>query len=305
MFDLRPQDRLWIRLDIDRKSEALEHTVLWVPLPLIDSITLYQRSAEGKWVSQKAGDRIAVASWPDPGRYPRFHLELPAGKSSIYLQVQGSTPLSLPLYLGTEVQANSADREGILSLGLVVGVLLTLVLMCMVTAYTYQDRLYLLYRLYMLFMILAVGACTGLSAYQLWNHSPIWADAAQGALAMLSAGGALFFIEALLGGRQFARKLSVLVLSFAVLALPLALIYCYVPRYVGVVILGAYMLLVTTIGVALAVRAWRRGDQVGKWIFMAYTPLAFAVLLAIVRAYGWISMSWVVQYGVVTALLIG
>jgi two-component system, sensor histidine kinase LadS len=304
MFDLRPQDRLWIRLDIDRKSEALEHTVLWVPLPLIDSITLYQRSAEGKWVSQKAGDRIAVASWPDPGRYPRFHLELPAGKSSIYLQVQGSTPLSLPLYLGTEVQANSADREGILSLGLIVGVLLTLVLMCMVTAYTYQDRLYLLYGLYMLVMILAVGAYTGLSAYQLWNHSPVWADAAQGALAMLSAGGALFFIEALLGGRQFARKLSVLLLSFAVSALPLALIYCYVPRYVGVVILGAYMLSVTTIGLALATRAWRRGDQVGKWIFMAYAPLALAVLLAIARAYGWISVSWVVQYGVVTALLI-
>lgn len=304
MFDLKPQDRLWVRLDIERKNATLEHAILWMPLPLIDSVTLHQQGADGKWKALKAGDRIPVANWPEPGRYPRFHLELPQGKSTVYLQVQGSTPLSLPLYLGTEVQAQAADREGFLGLGLIVGVLLTLVLMCMVTAYTYQDRLYLLYGLYMLVMILAVGSYTGVSAYLLWNQSPIWADTAQGALAIVTAGGALFFIEALLGGRQFARKLSGMLLSLAATSLPLALVYCFVSRSVGVVILGVYMLSVTGIGLTLAYRAWRRGDQVGKWIFMAYTPLALAVLLAIARAYGWITVSWVVQYGVVVALLI-
>jgi two-component system, sensor histidine kinase LadS len=304
MFDLKPQDRLWIRLDMDRKSAALEHTILWIPLPLLDLVTLYQQGADGKWKAQKAGDRVPVASWPEPGRYPRFHLELPPGKSTVYLQVQGSTPLSVPIYLGTEIQAQAADREGFLGMGLIVGVLLTLVLMCMVTAYAYQDRLYLLYGIYMLVMILAVGAYTGVSAYLLWDHSPVWADAAQGALAILSAGGALYFIEALLGGRQFARRLSVLLLSLTAASLPLATVYCFVPRSVGVVILGVYMLSVTGIGLTLAARAWRRGDQVGVWIFIAYTPLALAVMLAIARAYGWITVSWVVQYGVVVALLI-
>jgi two-component system, sensor histidine kinase LadS len=304
MFNLKPQDRLWIRLDIDRKSAAPEHTILWLPLPLLDVVTLYQQGADGKWSALKAGDRIPVASWPEPGRYPRFHLDLPQGKSSVFLQVQGSTPLSLPLYLGTEVQAQAADREGFLGMGLIVGVLLTLVLMCMVTAYTYKDRLYLLYGIYMLVMILAVGAYTGISSYLLWNQSPIWADAAQGALAILTAGGALYFIEALLGGRQFARKLSILLLSLGVISLPLALLYCFVPRSAGVVILGIYMISVSAIGLTLASQAWQRGDQVGKWICLAYTPLALAVLLAIARAFGWISVSWVVQYGVVVALMI-
>jgi two-component system, sensor histidine kinase LadS len=303
MFDLRTQDRLWVRLDLERQASGSDHWMVWLPIPLIDSVTVYQQQADGKWQSWRAGDRIAVANWPEPGRYPRFHLELPQGKSQVFLQIQGSTPLSIPLYIGTEVPAQSTDRQGFLGMGLIVGVLLTLVLMCMVTAYTYRDRLYLLYGLYMLLMVLAVGAYTGISGYLIWDHSPRWADAAQGVLAMLTAGGAMYFIEAMLGGRQFARRLSTALLALGAGSLPLALIYCFVPRPVGVVILGVYMILITTVGLTLASRAWRLGDQVGKWVFFAYAPLALAVFLALARAYGWITVSWLVQYGVVLLIL--
>jgi two-component system, sensor histidine kinase LadS len=210
----------------------------------------------------------------------------------------------LPIYLGTEIRAQAFDRQGFLGMGLIFGVLLTLVLMCFVTAYTYKDRLYLWYGIYMLVMILAVGAYTGLSAYLLWDQSPVWADASQGALAFLSAGGALYFIEAMLGGRKFAKRLSGFLLGLSVSAIPLAILYCFLPRAYGVIILGVYMLTITFIGLSLAVRAWRRGDAVGQWVFIAYAPLALAVLSALARSYGWISVSWIVQYGVIVALLI-
>ena len=304
MFELKPKDRLWIRIDIDRKAVGQEHVVLWSPLPLLDSITLYQQGESGKWQASVAGDRVAVSEWPEPGRYPRFHLDLPPGKSSVYLQVQGSTPVSIPLHIGTEAQAQAADRKGFLAMGAVSGVLLTLMLICFVTAYTYRDRLYLYYGLYMLFVILAVGAYTGVSAYLLWDNSPAWADLAQGFLAILSVGGALYFIEAMLGGRQFAHRLSGALLSLAALSVPLAAAYVFVSRSTGVIVMGAYILTVSFIGLSLAARAWRRGDQVGKWVFFAYAPLAAAVLLAVARAYGWINVSWVVQYGVVVALML-
>jgi two-component system, sensor histidine kinase LadS len=304
MFNLKPQDRLWIRLDLEQKNASLTHHVLWLPLPLIDVVTLHQQGPGGEWTSFQAGDKVSVERWPEPGRYPRFHLELPQGKSSLYLQIQGSTPLSIPLHIGTEQPAQQADRAGFLGMGLIIGLLLTLVLLCFVTAYTYKDRLYMLYGLYMLLMILAVGSYTGLSAYLLWDNSPMWADAAQGSLALITAGGALYFIEAMLAGRQFARKLSVALLAAGAASVPLAVLYALAPRGVGVLILGGYMLTVSFTGLSLALRAWRRGDAVGKWIFVAYFPLALAVLLALARAYGWISVSWVVQYGVVVALMI-
>ncbi len=303
-FDLKPRDRLWMRVDLDRASASGEHWIAWIPLPLVDSVTMYQRTPQGNWRAQKAGDRVAVADWPEPGRYPRFHFELPSGKSSIYLQIQGSTPISLPLHIGTEVTAQASDRLGFLGLGLIVGVLLTLVLACFATAYTYNDRLYLLYGIYLLLMTLAVSAYTGLAGYLLWDHSPLWADASQGMLAMLTAGCTLYFIEALLGGRQFARRQSAALLAIGTMALPFASIYYFVSRSTGVVMLGVYMISIASIGLSLAMRAWRQGDRVGIWVFLAYAPLVAAVLSAIARTYGWIGMSWLVQYGVVIALLV-
>jgi two-component system, sensor histidine kinase LadS len=304
MFDLKPKGKLWIRLDLDRQTGSSEHWVAWIPLPLIDVVSAFQRTSGGAWQSWRAGDRVAVNAWPEPGRYPRFHLELPAGKSQVYLQIQGTTPVSLPIYLGSEVPAQSADRMGILGLGLVVGMLLTLVLICFVTAYTYRDRLYMLYGLYVLVMVLAVCSYTGLAAYLLWDHSPAWADASQGILLLLSAGGALYFIEAILGGRRFAHRLSGAMILLGMASVPAAMAYYFVPRSIGVIILGIYMMLVSGVGLSLAARAWRLGDAVGKWVFVAYLPLALAVLIAVARAYGWILASWFVQYGVVMALMI-
>lgn len=305
IFKLLPNDRLWLRLEMDRLSSEHGHWATWIPIPLIDTVTLYQWDIDKKkWQAMRAGDKLAVKDWHEPGRYPRFHLDLPLGKSVVYMAIQGNTPISIPLHLGTEAQAQEADRQGFLGLGLIFGALLTLMLMCMVTAYTYRDRLYMLYGFYVLLLCLAAGAYTGVAGYLLWDDSPGWADAAQGVLAIFTGGASLFFIDALLGGRQFAKKLSTALLSLAVLALPLAAIYFFVQRGTGVVILGIYMLLVGGIGLSMAALAWRRSDKVGKWVFLAYTPLVLAVLFAIARAYGWVGMSWLAQFGVVMALLV-
>ncbi len=306
MFHLKSKERLWIRLDVERLPNGRsEDWSVWIPLPLIDSVTLYQQDPTSKrWLAQSAGDRIAVNSWPEPGRYPRFHLELPTGKSTLYLQIQGSTPVSVPLHLGTEIQAQKIDRQGFWSMGLVVGVLLTLVLVCLVTAYTYHDRLYLMYSAYVAIMILAVCAYTGMAAYLFWDDSPLWADASQGSLAILTAGGAMYFIESLLGGRHSAGLASRILPALGLAALPVALAYVFMQRDNGVILLGAYMLLALAVGMYVAVHAWQRGDRVGLWVFLSFLPLGAAVLVAIARAYGWVTISWWVQYGVVASLIV-
>ena len=49
-------------------------------MPVLDSVTVYQQDAKGQWLGQTAGDTLAVAAWPEPGRYPHFRLDLPPGE---------------------------------------------------------------------------------------------------------------------------------------------------------------------------------------------------------------------------------
>jgi two-component system, sensor histidine kinase LadS len=304
MFTLEPSDKLWIRLNIERLPSREEDWALWIPLPLVDVITLHYKDPQSQqWLKEIAGDRVAVDSWPQPGRYPRFHLDLPVGQSTVILEVRGSTPVSIPIFLGTEVQAQDSDRQGMLALGLTMGVLVSLVLICWVTAFTYRDKQYLLYGGYVLVLMLALMAYTGIAGYLLWSSSPRWADAAQGCLALVTIGGALYFMESILGGRQIAPKLAISLQVLAVASPVAALVYYFSPRNYGVVILAGFILVSASLGLYMASMAWRRGDRVGMWVFAAYFPLAVAVLVAVARAFGWLSISWVVQYGVVLALV--
>jgi two-component system, sensor histidine kinase LadS len=303
MFNMDPKDQLWLKLDVARDKEARDDWVVWISLPLLDLVTLFYED-KGKLRELRSGDQLPQRLWFERGRYPRFNIEIPEGSSSIYLLIQSGTPISLPLHVGSVETFTSEDKRGMLGLGVMFGLLLTVLVICLVTAYIYADRLYFYYSLYVGLLMLAVSAYTGLAGYLIWPDSASWADAAQGVLAILAGGGAMFFVETLLGGRKFARRLSRALMGLCVLSLPAALAYYFVPRSVGVIILGFYMLSVGFVGLSLAIRAWRRGDQVGKWVFCAYFPLLLAVLLAIVRAYGLISVSWWVQYGVVAALII-
>ncbi len=306
MYRLRPEQRLWVRLELNRLEGVSHDWKLWIPLPLLDSVTLYEQRGTGKagWQSQQAGDTIAVSQWPEFGRYPRFHLSLPEGKSVVYLQIRGSTPLSIPIWMANEPQAQLTDHVSYLGLGVVLGALLLLVALCFVQGYIYRDPLYATYGLYALLMVLAASAYTGLAAQFLWDNSPVWADAAQGSLAFFTAGAALFFINTVLAIKHYAPRWARVLQVLGGAGPVLAVLYLALSRNTGVAILSAYMFAVMVSGVYVSIAAWRRGDTVGRWVFWAYMPLAASVLLAVLRALGWVPISWIVQYGVVTAMLI-
>jgi two-component system, sensor histidine kinase LadS len=306
MYRLRSQQRLWVRLELDRPADATNGWKIWMPVPLIDVVTLYEQrdGLLGAWTASRAGDKIAVSQWPEYGRYPRFHLNLPAGKTVVYLQIQGSTPVTVPLLLATESEAQQVDHLAYLGLGVVTGSLLLLVALCFVMSYTYRDRLYLIYGFYAMLMILAVGAYTGLAAQIVWNNSPVWADAAQGALALFTSGAALFFIDTVLAVKRYAPRWATALRVLGALGPVLALVYVGLERYLGVSILSVYIVCVCYVGIHASVKAWRRGDVVARWVFFAYLPLAASVIMAIVRAMGWVPISWIVQYGVVAAMFL-
>ena len=132
----------------------------------------------------------------------------------------------------------------------------------------------------------AVGAYTGVAGHLVWPGSGVWADTSQGVLALLAAGAAMLFVRDLSGIAARLRLLDRAVLWAGFAGLVLAAVYMVVERSTGVMLIGGYLLLACFTSFLIAYLAWRRGDVVGLWVLLAYTPLGVAVTLVLARIFG-------------------
>ena len=159
--------------------------------------------------------------------------------------------------------------------------------------------------LYVLLVVLAIACYNGLAAQYLWDESPRWADASQAVMGALTSGAALFFVHRVSGAASFfSRRWSLAVLSLSAAGVLVAAVFTLVPRYVGVTVLMAYVIGTALLGLWLAMKIWQRGDHIGVWLAAAHGPLVVVALMILLRAAGWVSLLWVVQWGLVAALLV-
>jgi two-component system, sensor histidine kinase LadS len=86
--------------------------------------------------------------------------------------------------------------------------------------------------------------------------------------------------------------------------LALAPAYLFAERQKALDALSAYFLFVTSVNVLAAWLAWRRHDVVGKWVLLAYAPLALGLALTILRLLGFLPVSALTQYTIVAAIVI-
>jgi two-component system, sensor histidine kinase LadS len=303
-YRLSQDNRLWLRLDVLRSAKAPAIWVLSVPLPFIDKVTLYQPNTAGGFNAISAGDRIAVAQWPERARYPLFRISVPEGTQTLYVQIQGSTSANIPVVLASEAEANSDTQISYLGLGLVFGLLLLMVLVCVLQGYAYKDGVYALYGAYVLMVIVAIACYNGLAAQYLWDESPVWADNSQAVMGALTSGMALFIVHQVTGVAAFSRHWSLGLLVLSIAGGAVAALFFVLPRPVGVALLGVYVTVSSVLGLWIALKTWRRGDRVGLWVAAAHAPLVVIAVVILLRALGLVSFMWVVQWGLVGAFLI-
>lgn len=297
---------LWMHLRLRRAGSAQGDWILQIPMPVLDSVTVYQRDPSGAWKGRTAGDTIPMASWPEPGRYPFFRVALPAGETrDVFLKVQHSTALSLPVRLVTVASHDLRTQTEYLGLGVVFGAILLLIGLCTVRGWVLRDSGYAWYTLYAAVCLLAVAAYTGIAAQLLWTGAGRWIDAAPGVLALLAATAALLIVRSLSGVVTRHRWLGHLMFAVALAGPPLAAAYLLVPRPAGVAMLGVYLMTVAGLSLPAAALAWRRGDEVGVWMMAGSLPLALAVMLVLAAVFGLLQASWVTEYALVSGIALG
>ncbi|MCG2595602.1 diguanylate cyclase [Ramlibacter sp. XY19] len=300
--DLGSKGALWLHLNLARGQDERQEWVLEFPMPVLDLVTVYQRSGNG-WRAESAGDTLAVNSWPEGGRYPYFRLDVPAGEArDVYVRIRHTTPANFPLQLVTAAQHAHHIQLEYLALGTAVGALLLLVAGCLARGWVYRDRIFAWYALYAMVTSLAVASFTGVAAHLLWPGLGALSDAPMAMLAAAAGVAGLLFVRNLIGLRRRFRLQDRLLLTLAVVGGVLAVAPPLLPKMLGLRLLGAYLGVTTLALLGVGLAAWRRGDVVGKWVFAAYFPMTLSVLASFMRIFGWLPVSTGSQYGVVLAM---
>ncbi|MDR7305901.1 7TM-DISM domain-containing protein [Rhodoferax saidenbachensis] len=294
---LTANNRLWIHLRLVRAAGNTERWVLNIPLPFVDQVTLYQRRTDGSWATQSAGDQLPQSAWAKRGLYPEFELDLPSGvPQDLYLQVRNFKHLSIPLRLATSPEREAQRLLEVISLGLVLGTLITLAALSIIRHLEYRNRVDMTAALYGLLIAASVAQINGVLNALLWSNTTTWADYANSVMPALAVGASLLFVRRLYALSTHFHHYDKALGFIAWTTLGSVLTYVVLDRPLADQLGAAVLFVATTAGLGATVLSWRSGSQIGTWLLLAYVPQFLVLLRLVAEAFGLAPTFWQLRY---------
>ena len=289
---------LWFRLRAHQQS-APQRWFIELMDSGIDRAVLYQRSGDGAWHRQEAGDAVPVPHWPVPGRLPTFSLTTKTEAPVDYwLRVEHArVAYSAPIRLisGTPL-AVSRDQEQFL-LGGYFGLLAMVLMMALALSIAWRDRLMIGYAAYVASVGITQLGQLGTGAQYVWPYWDGWNRLSTFVAPSLSAVVGLLFIRMLTEPARSSVWLDRAVLAVAALTTTLVLLDIAVPLVATYRLIGDVLLLLALVAVCMAL-AWRRSpDRHLRLAILGFMPMLLLALFPLARTLGLIATSGLTRYG--------
>ena len=294
----------WIKLRLPPNASQAGPWVLNVPLPFIDSLSLFQRDATGHWTEQKSGDQIAHGDWTHPSLTPAFHLVLNAQEpQDVYLRIRNYSPAYIPLRLFTQADFDALQSTEFLVFGGVLGLLLTL---CVISALRFMEHRYpadLGAFAYGLLVTLTIAQINGVLSMTVWHDFPLLANLGSKLIATVAVGGSLLYMRQLYAlsvhYHRFDRLLGVTGAATIALGVAMGLLE---PASAGLVE-STVCVFATFVAMAAALLSWRQQSPIWPWLMVATVPQSLCVLWLAAETFGLVLPRWEIRY--VTSLCMG
>ena len=296
-FSLTNQDTLWIKLRVVRRAEDAPNWTLNIPIPYIDSVTLYQRDAARGWTAQKAGDSLPQAEWSKRGFYPEFDLTLPLGvPQDLVLQIRNFKQLSVPIRLASSVARERQQQLETILLGLMLGALVAVASLCAVRYLEGHHTSDLWAALYGLVIMVAVAQANGVLNTFVWAKLPNWANYAFSVIPMVTVGSTLLFLRELYARSTRFSRYDILLSRTAMGTLASVLAYALVEQSIADMASTVVLLFATSVGLAATAMSWRGGSAIWRWLVLAFFFQYIGVVGFLAEMIGLVPMVWEFRY---------
>ncbi|MDP3519284.1 MAG: diguanylate cyclase [Hydrogenophaga sp.] len=294
---LQPEP-VWLRLPLRVLPGAEGVWVLDIDYPPLNLVSLYLVRDDMLVAQDKIGNHITRSERRQPGRAPATQFTLSEGRYDLWLQVQTSGAMVLPMTLSrTAVFYARALNEQMLQ-GLLTGLALCLLFYSLAQWLTLRDTLFLKYSLLLLGSLCFSLQLFGVGRQYLWGDWPWIEQHAAGFSALAAAAGSFLFIEHTLRGPDQARWWRLAMRGGAALCGLVALGYALglLPLRVVTALMSVLGVVPALMGLRGAFRRARAGDQVGLTLLLAWAVyvLATAVMIGVIR--GWMPVNFWTQH---------
>lgn len=287
---------VWLHLPVVNGESLPANRRMQIETAWLDRIDVYHLQ-EGKLLAQwRAGDAEFGEQHPRAGLGYLFDLELPPGHNDIYLRVETTDPLVVPIRLLETVAAEALQSQYDRGYGLLYGCLLALIAYNAMLFIGLRERGYFEYSLYVASFVLLHLAYTGHAYVWLWpgqaafqqyaiplcmaltgsiglrfasgfldlrQHAPL----AHRAVYMLIPGGALPVVAATLLQSQ---ELAVLLAFIFILVFSVAMVWLGVITVRHGQVAGVYFL-----AAVLAAMLGTTTTAMAVWLGIPYTSITF------------------------------
>jgi signal transduction histidine kinase/CheY-like chemotaxis protein len=276
----------WLTVLLDNRTEQALDGVLEINYPILDRVELFHIDPQRRMHHQKSGDHLLLEERPLQVRNPWLTISLPSGINRIYVRVESSSTVFVPLYFATWPAAAARLEISSLAHGVFYGVLLGLFAYNLFLFASLRETSYFWYLIYTLNMLLFMAAFDGL----LWKWLPMSIGIQSGSIY------SLMFLHCIVA-TQFSRhflhtaahfhRIDRLLLSVIILVAITLLSFPLIGLAAYNLLASLFVLSTSAILLATGIYVWRQGFRYGLYYTLAWSVLLGSLMLSTVGSLGY------------------
>jgi len=275
----------WVRMQLHPLVQ--QSWLLEISNPRLDRIDLYVSTPQEETIHKTTGLMFPFRNREVAHQNFAFHLPLTQGvASSIYLRVESSDAIFLPMRLWPENAFAAHEGARQFQLGMYYGLLLVMGIVNLLVFFAIKDKSHLYFTLFLFSFTMVLLELSGLSDRFLFGNMDWWAKQSLPFFEGLSAFWAILFTRSFLQTEKnlpdVHRILSSLIVP-ALLIILLALMVDYRWSIIGMIALGIGSAIIIQV---TAVMCWRKGFRPARYFLIAWAMFLFGTVFYALAALG-------------------
>ncbi len=270
----------WLKFVVDNPTDETISKVLSVETAWLNKLAIYVFYEDQQQLKYALGDSLVQTDRPIDSRFYVAEYAFQPGQTSIYLRVEGSDPMLLPIYLSEKTAFDKRFEFEDYSYGFLYGVLAALLLYNLMLFIGLHSAPHLLYSIYLLSFIACNIAYTGHGFRWLWPQAIHWQQWANPVLMIVAGIAGLLFATSFLQTRQNLPRLhwAVWGICFAVL-MGLGAAYYTGQIQTALVLAFSFVILFTVLMALLGILAYRAGNPSANFFLPASVVAAISAMI--------------------------